>query len=76
MKANPGIVRTAFEEVLRYESPFQTFFRTTTRDVEIGGVMIPANEKVMLSVGSANRDPRKFERPDAFDTCWSRWPAS
>ena len=67
MKANPGIVRTAFEEVLRYESPFQTFFRTTTRDVEIGGVMIPANEKVMLSVGSANRDPRKFERPDAFD---------
>jgi cytochrome P450 len=67
VKATPGIVKTAFEEVLRYESPFQTFFRTSTRDVEIGGVTIPANEKVMLNIGSANRDPRKWDRPDAFD---------
>ena len=67
VKANPAIVKTAFEEVLRYESPFQTFFRTTTRDVEIGGVTIPANEKVMLNVGSANRDSLKWDRPDVFD---------
>ena len=67
VKANPAIVKTAFEEVLRYESPFQTFFRTTTRDVEIGGVTIPGNEKVMLNVGSANRDPRKWDRPDVLD---------
>ena len=67
VKANPALVKQAFEEVLRYESPFQTFFRTTTRDVEVGGVTIPANEKVMVNMGSANRDPRKWERPDAFD---------
>lgn len=67
VKANPSLVRSAFEEVLRYESPFQTFFRTTTRDVELGGVTIPGNEKVMLNMGSANRDPRKWDRPDQFD---------
>ncbi len=67
-KSNPAPqARTAFEEVLRYDGPFQTFFRTTTRDVEIGGVTIGANEKVLLSTGIANRDPRKWERPDAFD---------
>ncbi len=67
VKANQGIVKQAFEEVLRYESPFQTFFRTTTKDVELAGVKIPGNEKVMLNIGSANRDPRKWERPDVFD---------
>lgn len=67
VKANPAIVRTAFEEVLRYESPFQSFFRTTSRDVELAGVTIPGNEKILLSIGSANRDPRKWDKPDAFD---------
>jgi cytochrome P450 len=67
IKANPGIVKQAFEEVLRYESPFQTFFRTTTRDVELAGITIPCDDKVMLNVASANRDPRRWERPDVFD---------
>lgn len=67
VKANPSLVKQAFEEVLRYESPFQSFFRTTTRDVEIAGTMIPKNEKIMLSMGSANRDPRKWDRPDVLD---------
>jgi cytochrome P450 len=67
VKDNPGIVKPAFEEVLRYESPFQTFFRTTTRDVDFDGIVIPGNEKIMLNVGSANRDQRKWDRPDVFD---------
>lgn len=67
LKANPALVKQGFEEVLRYESPFQTFFRTTARDVEIGGMKIPGNEKIMLSTGSANRDPRKWARPEIFD---------
>ncbi len=67
VKANPALAKPAFEEVLRYETPFQTFFRTTARDVELAGITIPGNEKVMVNVGSANRDPRKWERPDAFD---------
>jgi cytochrome P450 len=67
VKADPSIAPRAFAEVLRYESPFQTFFRTTTREVELAGAMIPANEKIMLSIGTANRDPRQWERPDIFD---------
>ncbi len=67
LKENPGLAKKAFEEVLRYESPFQTFFRTTTREVEIAGVTVGADEKVMLSAGSANRDPRQWNQPEAFD---------
>ena len=67
IKANPALVKPAFEEVLRYESPFQTFFRTTTRDVEVAGVGIAAREKIMVSMGSANRDPLHWTSPDIFD---------
>ena len=65
--ANPGLARNAFEESLRYEGPAQVFSRTTTREVEIGGVRIGSDEKVCAFIGSANRDPRRWEDPDAFD---------
>jgi cytochrome P450 len=45
----------------------QTFFRTTSRDVEIGGGMIPAHRKVLLLMASVNRDPARWDRPDRFD---------
>lgn len=67
VKANPASVKTAFEEVLRFESPFHTFFRTANRDVEIGGVVIAKDDKVMVNVASANRDPRKWDKPDEFN---------
>ncbi len=67
LRENPGLVRQAFEEVLRFETPVQTFYRTTTVDTEVAGVPIAAGEKVYLSLGSANRDPRRWENPDAFD---------
>ena len=41
LRANPSLARTAFDEAVRWESPVQTFFRTATRDVEIGGTLIP-----------------------------------
>ena len=63
----PAPARTAFDEVLRWETPVQTFFRTTSRAVEIGGVTIGADEKVLLFLGAANRDPRKWEAPDQLD---------
>ena len=50
-----------------YESPVQTFFRTTTRPVEIGGIAIDEGEKVLMFLGAANRDPRHWERPDEYD---------
>lgn len=67
LRANPKLARNAFEEMLRFDSPFQTYFRTTTKEVEIAGVPIKANEKIALSTGCANRDPRKWERPNEFD---------
>lgn len=67
LRANPDLARAAFEELLRFESPFQTFFRTTTREVEVDGVRIGADEKIMLSLGSANRDPRQWADPERFD---------
>jgi 4-methoxybenzoate monooxygenase (O-demethylating) len=64
---DPGRARAAFEEVLRFESPVQTFFRTTTRAVDVDGTRIPPREKVLLFLASANRDPRRWEDPDRFD---------
>ena len=67
LRENPGLTRHAFEEAVRFESPVQTFFRTTTRPVEIGGVAVGEGEKVLMFLGSANRDPRRWERPDEYD---------
>jgi len=58
---------TAVEEMLRFESPTQTLPRTATRDVELHGVHIPADSRVMLVWGAANRDEREFSEPDRFD---------
>jgi cytochrome P450 len=52
---------------MRYESPVQTFFRTTTRPTEIGGVPIDAGEKVLMFLAAANRDPRRWEEAERFD---------
>ena len=67
LRENPNLIRGSFEEVLRFESPVQTFFRTTTREVEVGGVRIGDGEKVLLFLAAANRDPRRWEKPDTFD---------
>ncbi len=67
LRDNPALMRPAYDEVLRWESPIQTFFRTTTRPVEIGGVAIPADAKILLYLASANRDPRKWDDPERFD---------
>ncbi|WP_428343162.1 cytochrome P450 [Mycobacterium sp.] len=57
----------ALEEVLRFEGPVPTLTRTTTRDVEIHGQVIPAGQKVLLLLAAANRDPRVFGEPEHFD---------
>jgi cytochrome P450 len=67
LKREPALARTAFDEVIRWEAPVQTFFRTTSRDVEIAGTIIPEGRKVLLFLAAANRDPRKWEEPDRFD---------
>src|SRR5580704_5059249 len=67
LRENPALIRLAFEEVLRFEAPVQTFFRTTTKPVDVGGVHLGEGEKVLLFLAAANRDPRRWERPDEFD---------
>jgi 4-methoxybenzoate monooxygenase (O-demethylating) len=67
LRENPNLIRGSFEEVLRFESPVQTFFRTTTRPVDVGGVRIGDGEKVLLFLAAANRDPRRWDNPDSFD---------
>jgi hypothetical protein len=67
LRENPSLIRLAFEEVLRFEAPVQTFFRTTTRDVDVGGVKLNDGEKVLLFLAAANRDPRRWDKPDTFD---------
>jgi 4-methoxybenzoate monooxygenase (O-demethylating) len=67
LRQNPSRTRAAIEEVVRFDSPFQGVFRTTTRDVEIGGVHLVEDEKILISPACANRDPRRWENPDVFD---------
>lgn len=63
----PDLIRTAVDEVLRFESPFPRAWRRTTREVEIAGTVIPADAIVSASLASANRDPEQFPDADRFD---------
>jgi len=65
--ANPDLLRTTIEEVLRYESSNQLGNRITTRPVEIGGERLDAGTFVTLCIGAANRDPAAFDNAEAFD---------
>ncbi|MGL5165059.1 MAG: cytochrome P450 [Afipia sp.] len=67
VRSESGMVKAAFEEMMRFESPFQTFFRTATCDTEIAGVQIEKDSKILVSIAAANRDPRKWNNPDSFD---------
>jgi cytochrome P450 len=64
---DPALVPALVEEGLRYDSPVQVVFRTTTREAEVGGVRIPAGKFVAVFLGSANRDERRFPDPDRLD---------
>ena len=65
--ADPSRSPALGEEGLRYDSPVQVVFRTTTQDTEIRGVRIPKGEYVAVFLGSANRDERQFPDPDRLD---------
>jgi cytochrome P450 len=67
LRRDPTLLPRAIEEMLRYDSPVQSVFRTAKEDVEIGGTLIEKGSGVFLMIGSANRDAAKFERPDVFD---------
>ncbi|GAA2665553.1 MULTISPECIES: cytochrome P450 [Actinosynnema] len=65
--ADPGLLETAVEELIRYDSPLQLFERTATKRVEIAGHVVEEGAKIAALLGAAARDPEVFERPDEFD---------
>src|SRR5712691_1852095 len=67
VRADRDLVPRAIEEALRWETPALIVARTATQDVELGGVRIPSGGFVAVSLGAANRDPRRYAEPDAFD---------
>ena len=67
VRANPTLVRAAFEESLRWDSPSRMAGRIAMRDVEIGGILIPEGERCGLMFGAANRDPRRWQHPEAYN---------
>jgi 4-methoxybenzoate monooxygenase (O-demethylating) len=67
LRAEPGLARVAFDEAVRWESPVQTFFRTASTDVRVGEHVVPEGHKILMFLAAANRDPRRWDNPDAFD---------
>jgi cytochrome P450 len=68
LRADLSLVPAAVEELLRYDGPVQhATFRFTTEPVEVGGVTIPANQRVLVLLAGANRDPARFEDAERLD---------
>jgi len=67
VRADPSLARNAFDEVIRFESPVQTFFRTVSRPAEFAGAGLNDGEKLLMFLAAANRDPRKWDAADTFD---------
>ena len=67
LMAEPRLISMAVEEILRFESSNQLGNRLAVRDVELGGVAIPAGAYLTIGIGAANRDPEEFANPDRLD---------
>lgn len=67
LREDPGLIKSAVEEFLRFESSNQIGNRVTAEAVTVGGVDLPAGTQVALSIGGANRDPAQFPDPDQLD---------
>jgi cytochrome P450 len=64
---NPALIKTAVEEMLRFESSNQLGNRMTVEPFELGGTALPPGTPVTLCIGAANRDPAQFADPERFD---------
>jgi cytochrome P450 len=67
LRADPALLPSAIEELLRFDTPSTLFERWVLEPVEVAGVALPRGAEVALLFGSANRDPAAFERPDELD---------
>ncbi|WP_336207491.1 cytochrome P450 [Nonomuraea sp. LPB2021202275-12-8] len=67
LREDRGLLPSAIEELMRWDTPLQMFERWVLEDIEVGGVSIPRGVEVALLFGSANRDPEVFDDPDRLD---------
>jgi len=67
LRENPGMIRSAVEELLRYESPVQFTARVLKEDIEVCGQRIPKKWTILCMLGAANRDPKRFKDPNQLD---------
>jgi cytochrome P450 len=67
LRADPGLIGNAVEEMLRYDSPVTNSGRTPNRDIVVSGCPVPRGESLSLSLAAANRDPAVYPEPDQFD---------
>ncbi len=71
LKADPSLIPNAFNETVRLESPIRAFSRVTTAPTSVDGYDSDAGARMIVLYASANRDDRKFDRPDEFDVARS-----
>ncbi|MEV0253424.1 cytochrome P450 [Streptomyces sp. NPDC050732] len=67
LREDPGLIDDGIDELLRYDAPIQLVARIATEDIQVGDRTIPAGAKVMILLGAANRDPRRYTDPDRLD---------
>jgi cytochrome P450 len=65
--ADPSLIPSAVEEVLRLEPPGPSMARYVTKPVELYGQVVPAGSAMLILIGAANRDPERYDEPDRFD---------
>jgi len=67
LREKPEMIRTAVEEILRYESPVQLTARVLKEDIEVCGQSIPKKGSILCMLGAANRDPKQFKEPNQLN---------
>ena len=67
LRADRSLLGNAIEEIVRLNTPIKSFTRWVSEDVEVAGVELKKDTRVMMAYGAANRDPTKFDDPDRFD---------
>ena len=67
LRADPALVPSAIEEMLRYDGPIQLNNRRLTAPLALSGTKLPADTRVTIGIGAANRDPEQFADPERFD---------
>ncbi|RDG39816.1 cytochrome P450 [Streptomyces corynorhini] len=67
LREDPDLIEEGVDEFVRYDAPVQLVARIATADIEVGGKTIPAGSKLMILLGAANRDPRRYAHPEELD---------